>query len=188
MVSDLGDDRRQGRQRKVSSAENSRSTLQHPIVSIIVERVTGDGPEILIQRRRKQGDPYDGVLELPQGGIEQQESLFEAAARELLEETGMRLRSLQDNRGHSLSVSRESHAFRPLACVHDVQNDFIGIAFVGQADGSPRDTPEADRHHWINVRELPAMLERERIFPLNLPMIQEYIRTASTSPTLGADL
>lgn len=152
------------------------SGLQHPIVSIVVERASPDGPEILIQRRLKPGDPSDGVLELPQGGIEWHESLVEAAARELVEETGLRLRLLVDGGGQPVPGSRDLQAFRPLACVHDVENGFVGFAFVGSADGTPQDTPEADHHHWVNVRDLPAMLERERIFPLNVPMIREYVR------------
>lgn len=151
-------------------------------MSIIIERVTDDGLEILLQRRLKPGNPYDGVLEFPQGGIEQRESLFEAAARELVEESGLRLLSLLDDDGASLPSTREPYAFRPLTCVHDVENDFIGLAFVGRADGTPHDTPEADRHRWVNVRDLPAIIERERIFPLNLPMLQAYVR-ASTSRT-----
>lgn len=161
--------------------------LQHPIVSILVERASPDGPEILIQRRLEPGDPLDGVLELPQGGIEWHESLVEAAARELREESGLRLLSLVDGGGQPIPGSRELQALRPLACVHDVENGFIGLAFVGSADGTPHDTTEADHHHWVDVRDLPAMLERERIFPLNVPMIREYVRTPTPPRATDTD-
>lgn len=150
-------------------------SLQHPIVCILVERQSPGGAEILIQRRLKPGDPSHEMWELPQGGVEWHESLVEAAARELVEESGMRLLSLLDRDRQAVPLAHEARALRPLSLVHDVENGFIGLGFVGLAEGTPHDTPEADRHRWIPACDLGALLERERFFPLNVPMIREYI-------------
>lgn len=151
------------------------SDLQRPIVSIVVERTGAQGIEILVQRRCKPGDPYDGVLEFPQGGIEQNESMFEAAARELYEESGLRLRSLVDYGGEDLQKNRDVQGFQPLACVRDVENGFLGVALVGKAEGATRTTPEAKDHQWIKIEDLSSLLIGERIFPLNVPMIHAYL-------------
>lgn len=149
--------------------------LQRPIVSVVVERTGAQGLEVLVQRRCKRRDPYDGVLEFPQGGIEQNESMFEAAARELLEESGLRLRSLVDCDGEDLQKNHNVQGFLPLACVHDVENGFLGVALVGKAEGATRTTPEAKDHQWIKVEDLAGLLAGERIFPLNVPMIHAYL-------------
>jgi ADP-ribose pyrophosphatase len=62
-----------------------------PIVSAIVERKCRKTTELLMQVRWKpKNDPvYSGAFEIPAGGIELGESVYEALKREVFEETGL---------------------------------------------------------------------------------------------------
>jgi len=75
-------------------------------VSVAVFR----GPEVLLVRRGR--EPWAGCWSLPGGRIEAGETVAEAAARELLEETGLRV-------GEMLFVERfETGAGRFVIAVH----------------------------------------------------------------------
>jgi 8-oxo-dGTP pyrophosphatase MutT (NUDIX family) len=153
--------------------------LQRPVVTIIVERNGGNCTEILLQRRRKPGDEFDGVLELPQGKVEHHESIFCAAARELREESGLHLESLKDALGNDLRECPDLHGFVALLCVVDVQHNYLALVLLGTADGIAQDTSEAIEHRWVGRSELADVLKSERIFPLNVPMIEAYIQRAA---------
>ena len=90
-------------------------TYDHPRPAVTVDLVIvsqDDDPRILLIRRKN--DPFAGMWALPGGFIEMDESLEDAARRELHEETGIqvdRLKQLhtfgnpgRDPRGRTLSV------------------------------------------------------------------------------------
>ena len=59
---------------------------------VVRRRVEGD-PDILVLKRVA-GDEYGGLEELPSGGVEPGETLREALAREILEETGLSIEAV----------------------------------------------------------------------------------------------
>jgi 8-oxo-dGTP pyrophosphatase MutT (NUDIX family) len=128
--------------------------LQTPVVSVIIERASPRGPTILLQQRNKAGDRFHGWLELPQGRLERGDGLFATAAREVAEETGLTLRSLRDARGADVRVHPNPFRLVPVACVLDVENNYLGIALIAEATGTPHDTNEAVGHRWVEVRDL----------------------------------
>lgn len=63
--------------------------------AIIVKRVEND-EFILVQTRKKNnGDGMDGLLEIPAGKIREYENIFEALRREVWEETGLHITTIQ---------------------------------------------------------------------------------------------
>src|SRR5574341_2340059 len=64
-----------------------------PIVSAIIEREHNRKKKILVQTRWKPDrDPlYSGTLEIPAGGMQVYENVYDAVKREVLEETGLRV-------------------------------------------------------------------------------------------------
>lgn len=89
--------------------EHSRPALT---VDIALFHRSGNRVEVLLIKRA--GEPFKGLWAFPGGFVDQEESLDDAAARELLEETGLSRIHLEqigafgdpgrDPRGHTVSV------------------------------------------------------------------------------------
>lgn len=81
-------------------------------VDIVLLHRTANGIEVLLVKRAR--DPFEGRWAFPGGFVDMDESLEDAAARELAEETGLREISLEqigafgdpgrDPRGHTVTV------------------------------------------------------------------------------------
>lgn len=81
-------------------------------VDIVLLHTSADGIEVLLIKRAR--DPFEGQWAFPGGFVDKDESLEDAALRELAEETGLRRMRLEqigalgdpgrDPRGHTVSV------------------------------------------------------------------------------------
>ncbi|MEW9899302.1 NUDIX domain-containing protein [Chitinivorax sp. PXF-14] len=158
--------------------------LIRPVVSIIVQRIADDGQaRILLQRRTKPGEVE--CWELPQGKIRVGETLHTAARRELAEETGMQLGCIVTP---GIAPEAESVAgnllqcFDPASCVLDISGQYLAVCIVAEASGEPVATAEACGHRWLTAAELRLLLAAERVFPLNLPMLKNFLRQHSPRP------
>jgi 8-oxo-dGTP pyrophosphatase MutT (NUDIX family) len=160
---------------------------QRLVICILGVRGTPEGRRLLLQRRHKVNEdtPYDGYIELPQGKVDAGESLVDAARRELREESRLDLLSPvlgAESRFASPPTSdlRISH---PLICVADRLQNHVGIGIVVSVSGTPSQTREADNQRWYSDLEVRRLLTSERIFPLNRPMLIEYLRIETLTNT-----
>ncbi len=113
-------------------------------VDIIIFRLSGNRPEVLLIERANQ--PYKGKWALPGGFVDKDEPLEDAAARELEEETGLRGILLtqmhtfgspgRDPRGHTVSV---------------VYVGYLPEGMVARAGD------DAVRTGWFGLDEIPEM-------------------------------
>lgn len=113
-------------------------------VDAVVFRPAANSYELLFIKRKN--EPFKGRWALPGGFVEEHEDLRDAAARELQEETGLKVTALEqlgafgkphrDPRHHTVSVAY--------------------IAFVDEnADAVAAD--DADEAKWFSVKSLPDM-------------------------------
>ena len=165
--------------------------LQRPVVSMIVVQDFDGVQKILLQNRSKQRDdtPYRGYWELPQGKIAKGESLEQAASRELAEETGLSLSNIVDGteKPYPEVASRSAlSVFHPVVCVIDAIQNHIGIAVVVTAEGEIASTKEASSHGWHTAREVQQLLAQGRVFPLNVPMLKEFLSHQNERPVRWA--
>lgn len=113
-------------------------------VDAVVLRPAADSYELLFIKRKN--EPFKGKWALPGGFVEEHEDLRDAAARELQEETGLRVTALEqlgafgkprrDPRHHTVSVAY--------------------IAFV-DANAEAIAADDADEAKWFSVKNLPEM-------------------------------
>jgi 8-oxo-dGTP pyrophosphatase MutT (NUDIX family) len=161
------------------------------VVSVIVEREHNGEVEVLVQTRWKpERDPvYSGTLEIPAGGIGSYENVYEAARREVQEETGLRVTSFYPDIQTRTYAPRgdDCFAFVPFCCQQQLKGGIprIGIVFVCRVeDAEPQPgTREVWEVFWLQVSELREIVERqpERIFTLQLPVLDYYLRCRAAS-------
>lgn len=147
-----------------------------PVVSIIATHREHQD-KILLQRRTKQTpqNRFYGLWELPQGKIRSGESIFSAAKRELHEETGLQALALApQHRCTKTANSEHIEVFQPLNCVFDLSCQCIGLAVIVTTTGTPEDSSEAADHCWLNQEQIAELIACDQIFPLNVPMINQY--------------
>ena len=155
---------------------------QRPVISLIAIRKIGDNIEVLLQTRSKKADdtPYHGYFELPQGKIEAGENITVAATRELDEETGLTLDEIRLGCEESFSVveaTSDLFTCHPLICVVDRIQNHLALAIIVTVSGQVSRTSEASNHQWVSLAQLRTVFDGGRIFPLNRPMVAEFLRS-----------
>ena len=155
------------------------------VVSVIVEREHDGDVEVLLQTRWKpeRDAVYSGTLEIPAGGIDSYENIYDAAKREVWEETGLRVTSFYPDVRTAIYAPQDDDcfAFVPFCCQQQLKGGIprIGIVFVCRVeDAEPRPgAGEVREVFWIKVSELREIVERqpERIFTLQLPVLAYYL-------------
>jgi len=161
-----------------------------PTVAFIVEREDTETPEtqILIQKRFKpESDPkYTGVYELPAGKIREFEDIRESARRELKEETGLELETLEIAHTETLDHQGDkSFAFVPFCCEQMLKGPYpyIGFVFLVKAKGEVKETREAKEAKWVNTNEIRELIKRGEFHPYHIGAIRMYLnRKAKSNP------
>ena len=159
--------------------------LSLPVVSAIIERQHHGQTEILVQTRWKPNrDPvYSGTLEIPAGHIEAYENVYETLAREVLEETGLKVINIKpDIKTKVYSPKHDgAFAFVPFCCQQQLKGGkpWIGFVFTCEVeDKEPQPNPQEVKDiRWINKSELKTILDStpEKIFTLQLGVLDYYL-------------
>ncbi len=127
----------------------------YPPVFVTVDAVVRVGDEVLLIRRGRA--PGKGLLAVPGGFIEQRETAYQSAVRELQEETGFRL--LPPEMEHACKAMRvfdhPDRSQRGRVITHAFYFDF-GERLKPEIAGSD-DAAEA---RWVPIAELPSLEEQ----------------------------
>lgn len=165
------------------------------VVSAIIEKVEEGTRYIFMQTRWKpQASPtYLGVLEIPAGGIDSYENVYDAVRREVREETGLEITEFIDDVCTPAMESRPgdtSIAFRPFLCQQVLQTNgglpWVGFVFRCRAEGEIIMEPtEAKDPRWVTIDELDEMLTQtpEKVFSLQLATLRYYVDTVRAEQT-----
>ncbi len=114
-------------------------------VDCLVHRQKNSSKEILLIQRKN--EPYQGRWALPGGFIEMDETLYEAAVRELREETGLSIPSLE-----------QFHTFDAVG--RDPRHRTISTVFIGKPDndsGTLKASSDASEVKWFSLKNLPDL-------------------------------
>ena len=109
-------------------------------VDVVVRR-RGQADQVLLVRRRH--PPHGWAL--PGGFVEYGESVEQAAVREALEETGLRV-----------SLTRQFHVYSDPS--RDPRGHTVSVVFLGEADGEPAGGDDAAEARWVDLARLPSDL------------------------------
>lgn len=157
------------------------------VVSALLERTRNGKKELFVQTRYKpQSSPnYLNVLEIPAGGIEPYENVYEALKREVKEETGLDIVRFIDDVSTGVLENRhgdKSMAFRPFICQQVTEtNDglpWYGFVFLCEVTGEIKmQVEEAKDPRWLDLMELKKFLDQkpEEVFSLQYATLKKYI-------------
>jgi 8-oxo-dGTP diphosphatase len=139
-----------------------------PLVTVDIAIVTREArPRVLLIRRKN--PPFAGMWALPGGYIDMDESLVDAARRELLEETGVRLARLQQV--HTFGAPGRDPRGRTITVVYLARVDF------SQVKARAADDAAQVGWHWLD-RPPRLAFDHQQI----LAMVRKSIRKQKELP------
>ncbi|MBA3721991.1 MAG: NUDIX domain-containing protein [Parachlamydiaceae bacterium] len=155
--------------------------LYIPFVGAIIENIDHKKKQILIQIRSKESDPiFSGCFEIPGGKLKAFEDAYETVRREVKEECGLNITSIEDEdkRVDYQNQNNSSTLIQPY-CITQMQNGpFIGLIFLCHASGIPlKLTAETKEARWIDVDELDKIIKNspEKIYTVFLAPLKKYL-------------
>lgn len=158
-------------------------TFAIPAVGAIIVKRVEDEEFILVQTRKKNsGDGLDGLLEIPAGKIREYENIFEALRREVWEETGLHITSIQgEDDSKLLDVSgNKTIMFSPYCVTQNLSGAYSLLlsTFLCEAEGELMEqTNETENIRWISRDELKEIVDNspESIFLMHVHALRKYL-------------
>lgn len=157
------------------------------VVSALIERVIDGQKQIFVQTRNKPNSSknYTDMLEIPAGGVDAYENVFDALKREVFEETGLEVVSFVDCEIPNVVENRKgdkSLAFRPYLCQQVLETDgglpWYGFVFKCKVEGTiAMDLSEAKDPRWLSLAELSDFLKSNpgKVFSLQYATLLKYL-------------
>ncbi len=143
---------------------SGREGVMIPVVRAVVR--SADDPDlVLLQRRDEPSESVRGRLEIPGGRWKAGEAPADAVAREVLEETGVVVSSVEGVTADPIGGNASIATVRPLSISVGVDGAFpaVHVVLLATGSGTPRPEPGATADvKWWHVDDLRAELVRDR--------------------------
>jgi 8-oxo-dGTP pyrophosphatase MutT (NUDIX family) len=162
------------------------------IISAILTRKQNTKTEVFLQTRWKpEASPtYSGLLEIPAGGIDAYENVYDALRREVKEETNLEITNIVNDYQSQILEPRphdKAFVFKPFLCQEVLETNgglpWVGFVFLCEVKGEATLNPaEAKDPIWISISELEILIKDEpsRFFPLQLPVLEYFVNHAES--------
>ena len=158
-------------------------TFAVPAVGAIIVKKVGNDEFILVQNRKKNnGDGMDGLLEIPAGKIREYENIFDALRREVWEETGLHLTTIQgEDASQFLDVDgNKTIMFSPFCVTQNLSGAYSLIlsTFLCEAEGELLErTNETENVRWMRREALKEIVDNspESIFLMHIQALKKYL-------------
>ena len=163
------------------------------VVSALLERLNHGKRELFVQTRFKpESSPtYLNTLEIPAGGVDAYENVYDALKREVKEETGLDIINIIGDDSTGLLENRtgdKSMAFRPFICQQVTETNgglpWYGFVFLCEVSGEIKmQIEEAKDPRWMDLTELKLFLEQqpENVFSLQYATLKKYVEERAES-------
>lgn len=152
----------------------------HVNVRGIIERDNNNQKEIVIQLRKRKGEPE--CFELPGGRIEEYESITEALRREVFEETGLNLKHIKNEKEQIHTKpqisSFEMQCIKPYAAYQTLSGpvDSFGIYFLCEAEGELlKAGDDTENAHWASTDEIKNLINDNKFSDIDKPAMLMYL-------------
>ncbi len=151
----------------------------HVNVRGLLVREVANEKQLIIQLRKKKGEPE--VYELPGGRINEYEKIVDALKREVLEETGLTVKTIRGEQGTIITNgnSFSMECIKPFCTYQTLEGPFdsFGIHFICEVDGEL--LTEGDNTadiHWACREEIQSFIDAQRFLEIDLPAVLMFLR------------
>jgi len=152
----------------------------HVNVRGIIVRENNNQKEIVVQLRKRVGEPE--CFELPGGRIEEYESITEALRREILEETGLYVTTIQNEKDQIVKKSDvslfEVQCIKPYAAYQTLFGpvDSFGLYFLCTAEGDFLEIgDDTEKAHWATIPEIQDYIKFNKFSDIDRPAMIMYL-------------
>ena len=161
-------------------------------VAGILERTDGNVKKILIQTRWKPKitPKYSGLFEIPGGHVNNHENIFDALAREVKEECGLKIIKCRSSfRGELYKIDQfdKSMVFQPFICQQVLTKNtglWFGFVFLCEVEGELKmQKGETKDPRWVSLEELEKLLDEQpgKISPHQYQALKYYVEKMKQS-------
>lgn len=157
------------------------------IISAILFKKQEGELKIFLQTRWKPkiSPTYSSMFEIPAGGIDPYENVYDALKREIKEETNLDIvKIIGDYHGDIVNPRKNDKAFvfKPFICQQALETNnglpWIGFVFLCEVEGEVKvNKNEAKNPIWASIKDLKDIVENhhKNIFPLQLPVLKYFL-------------
>ena len=157
------------------------------VVSALLERTHNGERQLFIQTHYKPlaSPNYLNTFEIPAGGVEPYENVYDSLKREVKEETGLDIVTIINDDSTGVLENRAgdaSMAFRPFLCQQVLKSNgglpWYGFVFLCEVTGEiSMQEEEAKDPQWISLKDLRDLVtnQPEKIFSLQYATIIKYL-------------
>ena len=153
----------------------------HVNVRGFVVRESENGKQLIIQLRKRAGERE--VYELPGGRINEYEKIVDGLRREIMEETGLKVKTICGEQDSIISTgsSFSMECIKPYASYQTIEGpvDSFGIYFLCEAEGEPQKAgDDSEDVHWAGLDEVRKLIDEKRFSEIDLPAVLMFFRDA----------
>ena len=151
----------------------------HVNVRGLVFRETEKGKQLLIQLRKRAGEPE--AYELPGGRINEYEKMVDGLRREIMEETGLQVEKIYGEQDSVITMgnSFSMECTKPYAAYQTIKGpvDSFGVYYLCEAEGEPqREGDDSGDVYWAGLKEVQNMIDEKRFSEIDLPAVLMFLR------------
>lgn len=158
------------------------------VISAILFKREAKEIKIFLQTRwkPKTSPTYSGMIEIPAGGIDSYENVYDALKREIKEETNLDIIKIIEDYQSEIDNPKQgdkAFVFKPFICQQALETNnglpWIGFVFLCEVEGKViLEEKEAKDPKWVSIDELKEIVENhsENIFPLQLPVLKYLLK------------
>ncbi len=150
----------------------------HVNVRGLVVRKSESGKQLMIQLRKRVGEPE--VYELPGGRINEYEKMVDGLRREIMEETGLKVKRIQGEQDSVITTGSgfSMECIKPYASYQTIEGpvDSFGVYFLCEAEGEPqREGDDSGDVHWEGLDEVRKLIDEKRFSEIDLPVVLMFL-------------